>query len=75
MKPHKECIEKSKNRCFCIDDYIKEATRMTEDDINKIETLISYLEYLNGLVLTSTTDVISGCIEEANEWVQEIKER
>ena len=46
---------------------------MTEDDINKIETLIGFLEYLNGLVLNPTTDVISGCIEEANEWVKEIK--
>ncbi len=48
--------------------------RITEDDINKIDTLVGYLIYLNEKTLTSQRDIIHGCIAEAGEWLQEIKQ-
>ncbi len=44
-----------------------------QDDINKIETLIGYLIYLNEKFISSEKEIIHGCIVEAGEWLDEIK--
>ncbi len=44
---------------------------MTQDEVNKVETLIGYLEYLYGKLSPleqAALDHIGGTIKEANEW-------
>ena len=47
---------------------------MTENEVNKVETLIGYLEYLYGKLSPleqAALDHIDGSIKEANEWILE----
>lgn len=49
---------------------------MTQDEINKVETLIGYLEYLYGKLSPleqASLDHIGWTIKEANEWMLEEK--
>lgn len=46
---------------------------ITQDDINKIETIIGYLIFLNEKFITSQQEIIKGCILEAGEWLGELK--
>jgi hypothetical protein len=48
---------------------------MTEDDINKIETLVGYLQPLyDGLEKKSGWHFLPGVIEEAEEWLSRIRQ-
>jgi len=46
---------------------------MKQDDIDKIETLIGYLEYY--VQLDSVPDELPCVIIEAKEWVNDLKEQ
>jgi hypothetical protein len=47
---------------------------MSEDDINKIETLVGYLQPLyNGLEKKSGWHFLLGVIEEAEDWLIELR--
>lgn len=47
---------------------------MTQDDINKIETLIGYLQPLyDDLKSKSGWQFLPGVIEEAEQWLDELK--
>lgn len=50
---------------------------MTEDQINKVETLIGYLEYFvkKRTFIENASDQIPAVIEEANEWVKKEREK
>lgn len=36
-KPHKDCLEKSKERCWCLNDCIEERDKLISDILKKLE--------------------------------------
>jgi hypothetical protein len=49
---------------------------MNKDDIDKVETLIGYLEYCyKQLLFDRTPDELKSVIDEAKEWIEEIKKQ